>query len=64
MDSVNTKVLREFDVYDNTFGAINSEPLMLAWATRAMDGLNKVFKGDADLNQLLTRSVGAFEFLK
>lgn len=64
MDTVNNKVLNEYDVWGNTFGAIKTEPVFMSWGTRVLEGLHSTVSGNKDLSQLLGQSVGAFEFLK
>lgn len=64
MDTVNTKVLNEYDVWDNTLGAINTEPLALSWGVRTAGNIKDVLEGDKALSRALGQSVGAFEWLK
>lgn len=64
MNVVNTKVLNEYDVWDNTFGAINTEPLFLSWGVRAMEGVHSAVTGNRSLRQILGQNVGALEFLR
>ena len=64
MDTVNTKVLNEYNVWDNTLGAINTEPLALSWGVRTAENIKDVIEGDKAFSRALGQSVGAFEWLK
>lgn len=64
MDTVNDKVLNEYDVWNNTLGAINTEPLFLSWGVRVSQNIQSVFEGNESLKRALGQSIGALEFLK
>ena len=64
MGTVNEKVYREFNVWENTFGALNTEPLWYNWAKRTMGGLQDAIMGERSLVQAATSSVGALEMFK
>lgn len=64
MDTVNNKVLNEYDVWGNTFGAIKTEPLFLSYFTRVLEGTHDAVTGDRSLRQVLGQNVGALEWMK
>ena len=64
MGVVNEKVFREYNVWENTFKALNTEPLWVDWTRRSFKGLQDFVTGDKTLAQAATLSVGALEFLK
>lgn len=64
MTTVNTKVLNEYNIWDNTFGAIRTEPLFLSWGVRTGENFKDVIEGDKSLSRALGSTVGAFELLK
>jgi hypothetical protein len=51
-------------LWDNTFGAIQTEPVFLAWGKRTANNVLGIVKGDKTLSRALGQSVGAFEILK
>ena len=64
MGTVNTKILREFDVWDNTFGALNTEPVFLSWGIRSANNIMDAFTSNKELGKLAANSIGALEHLK
>ena len=64
LGTVNNKVLNEHMLWDNTFGAIQTEPVFLAWGKRTANNVLGVVTGDKTLSRALGQSVGAFEILK
>jgi hypothetical protein len=64
MDRVNTKVLTEFNLWNNTFGAINAEPAWMSWGLQVGQNIQSVFTGNKDFQKALGQSVGMFEMLK
>jgi hypothetical protein len=64
MDTVNNKVLNEYNVWENTFGAINTEPLFLSWGQRVGQNIQSAFNGNKTLKEILAYNIGMFEALK
>lgn len=64
MDTVNNKVLNEYNVWDNTFGAINTEPLFLSWGQRVGQNIQSAFNGNKTLKEILAYNIGMFEAFK
>ena len=62
--AVSTKVLRETNVFNNTFGAVNLEPVSLSYMLRLGRDMGSVMYGNKGIQQLLGSNVGATEFLK
>lgn len=64
MDAVNTKVLNEYNLWNNTFGALSSEPAWLSWSLGAMQNVGDVIQGDKTLGKAAAQSIGMFEMLR
>ena len=64
MYTVNNKVFREYNVWENTFGAISTEPLWLNWTQRTFKDLRDTLTGQKDLTQLAAKSIGALEMMR
>jgi hypothetical protein len=64
MDTVNNKVLNEYNVWDNTFGAIKTEPLVLSWGQRVGQNIQSAFNGNKTLKEILAYNIGMFEAFK
>jgi len=62
--TVNQKVLRETNIYQNTLGALNSEPVFLNYGQKLATDLQSMMLGDKSVQEVMGRDIGAFEFLK
>ena len=63
MSSVSKKVLSEANMYENTLGALKTEPAFVSYSTRVATDVLDVFNGDRTVNNMLARNVRMFEFL-
>lgn len=63
-DALTTKVYRESNVFNNTLGAVSTEPVAVSWITRVYQDLNSAMEGNKTIDEVLGRNVGALEFLK
>jgi hypothetical protein len=62
--AINNKILSEYNVWNSTFGSINSEPIFMQWSKKlAMDTWDTI-SGDKELMDLMTRNFGFAEVLK
>jgi hypothetical protein len=59
---VDNKILNESKVFDNTFGALRSQPAFWTYSTRAVGDLYDFLKGDRTTQQLISKNIRAFEF--
>ena len=62
--AVNTKVLNEYNVYNSTLGAVNSEPVFMSWGKKVGNDIWSVVGGEKTFTDALSHDVGAFEFMK
>ena len=60
---VSTKVLNEHNLYQNTFGAVHSEPAFISYATKAAGNVYDVLMGDKQFTKALSSNIRAFELL-
>ena len=58
------KIHNETNVFNNTLGAIKTEPVFLAWGKRAGGDMLDVLQGDSTITEFLGYNVGATEFLR
>ena len=63
MSSVSKKVLSEANMYENTLGAIKTEPAFVSYSTRVANDVLDVINGDKEINNALSRNIRMFEFL-
>lgn len=64
MSSVNSKVLNEANLWDNTFGALRSTPAFWSYTTKVVGDMNDVFKGDKDFKNIISSDFRMFEFIE
>ena len=64
MNVTNRKVINEYHLWDNTFGSVRTEPLAVVRSIGTAKNVLETMTGDRTLKSLLSRSIGAFEFLK
>jgi hypothetical protein len=62
-ESVSTKVLNEQNLFDNTLGAIKTEPAFFTYSTRFANDLGDLFMGDKTIRNFLSKNVKMFEFI-
>lgn len=62
MQTVSKKVLNEANLWQNTLGAINTEPAFYSFGTKVAGDVQDVFTGDKSFNQLISKNVKAAEF--
>lgn len=59
-----TKVLRETNIFQNTFGAVNLEPISLSYVQRLSKDIEGFLMGNKAITDLLGSNVGMLEFWK
>ena len=62
--TVNKKVLNEYNVWQSTLGAINTEPVFLSWGKKLGGDIWSMINGDKDIIDVMSRNVGAAEIFK
>lgn len=62
--SAEKKVYNEYNIFNNTLGAIKSEPVFLSWGRKTGGDMLDVLTGDKNITEFLSRNVGAAEFMK
>ena len=62
--TVNKKVLNEYNVWQSTLGAINTEPVFLSWGKKLGGDIGSMINGDKDIIDVMSRNVGAAEIFK
>jgi hypothetical protein len=63
MASVNKKVLSEGNLWNNTLGALKTEPVFWSWGTKAATDVKSVLWGNKTFEQLLNKNFKMFEFM-
>ena len=64
MAEAQRKVYNESNVFNNTLGAINTEPVFMSWGLRVGGDMLSLFEGNKELMDVVSRNVGAAEFMK
>ncbi len=64
MDAVNNKVINEQQIWNNTFGAISTEPIFLSWGNRFASNFLSVVNDNKEFSKALGQSIGMFEMIK
>lgn len=62
--ALDKKVLNEYNLYQSTLGAINTEPAFVSWGKKVGTDMMSVVNGNKTLTEAMGRDVGALEFLK
>lgn len=63
MASVNKKVLSEGNLWNNTLGALKTEPVFWAWGTKTATDVHSVLWGNKTFEQLMNKDLKMFEFM-
>lgn len=63
-ESLSKKVTNEQNLYQSTFGALNSDPVWLSWAKKLSTDMGDVFEGNKTIMDVSSRSIGALEMFK
>ena len=63
INSANTKVLNESNLWSNTFGALRSEPAFWTYSTKVAGDMLDLMQGDKTFQKVLSKDFRAFEFL-
>jgi len=61
---VNNKVLNEYNVWQSTLGAVNTEPVFLSWSKKMSTDIWDSISGDREIMDVMTRNIGAAEVFK
>ena len=64
MSGIAGKIINEYNVYESTLGAIDSEPKFLSWGRKFANDAKDVLTGDKEVMDLMTRNIGAAEVFK
>lgn len=64
VDNVDRKILNETNLYRNTLGAINMEPVFLSYGRGAARDIQDVVNDDKTIKELLTRNIGAMRMFE
>lgn len=62
--SIEKKVLREYNIYESTLGAVNSEPVFLSWGKKMSGDIWDALSGEREITEVMTRNIGAAEVFK
>lgn len=63
-ESVSSKVLNEQNLFDNTLGAINTEPAFYSYTTRVASDIGDLIMGDKSFRSALSKNLKMFEFIR
>jgi hypothetical protein len=61
---INNKVLNEYNIWQSTLGAVNTEPVFLSWGKKAGGDIWDAVTGDKEIMDVMTRNIGAAEVFK
>lgn len=62
-DDLNKKILSQYNIWESTFGAINTEPLFLSWGKRFSSSMKSVLDGNTDITDALSKNTGFAEVM-
>ena len=63
MSEMSKKVLSEANVYENTLGALRTEPAFWSYSSRVANSVQDVFSGSKTIQEVLPKNVRMFEFM-